>query len=104
MQSLADDNPSVRHQYINLTILIIIAIDFVAENDQYCSPKRVFPLYCFSFLSGLGQQAETVDIRTCDQSVPKAYPDKGTSPLIDYLIIIFTYSLSAEMIFHKCTC
>ena len=24
------------------------------------------------------QTAETIDIGTCDQSVPKAYPDKGT--------------------------
>lgn len=41
----------------------------------------------FSLLSG--QQAETIDIRTCDQAVPKAYPDKGNSHLIDDFIIVF---------------
>ena len=34
----------------------------------------------------LGQQAETIDIRTCDQAVPK-----GNSHLIDYYHFIFIY-------------
>lgn len=102
MQSLADDNPSVRYQYINLSILIIITIDFVTENDKYYSPEQVFTPFIFLLL--LGQQAETIDIRTCDQSVPKAYPDKGTSHLIGYLIIIFMHRLSSELILHNCTC
>jgi hypothetical protein len=38
------------------------------------------------------QQAETIDIRTCDQAVPKAYPDKGNSHLIDDFTIIFMYT------------
>lgn len=33
------------------------------------------PILCFS------QQAETIDIGTCDQSVPKAFTDKGTTSL-----------------------
>lgn len=48
--------------------------------------NKFFPCF-FSLL--LGQQAETIDIRTCDQAVPKAYPDKGNSHLIDDFIIIF---------------
>ncbi|XP_040865680.1 uncharacterized protein At4g15545 isoform X1 [Glycine max] len=73
MQSLTDDNALVRHQYINLAIL---ALYFVSENDlYYYSPKQeLVLLYSFSLL--LLQHAETTDIGTCDQSVPKAYPDK----------------------------
>ena len=75
MQSLTDDNALVRHQYINLAIL---ALYFVSENDlYYYSPKQeLVLLYSFSLL--LLQHAETTDIGTCDQSVPKAYPYKGT--------------------------
>jgi len=35
MQSLTDDNASVRHKYINRAILIMITLAFVAENDMY---------------------------------------------------------------------
>ena len=61
--------------YINLAIL---ALYFVSENDlYYYSPKQeLVLLYSFSLL--LLQHAETTDIGTCDQSVPKAYPYKGT--------------------------
>ena len=42
------------------------------------------------------QPAETVDIGTCDQAVPKAYPDKGTVKLSAtmtsvYLLIQYQY-------------
>lgn len=81
MQSLTDDNALVRHQYINLAIL---ALYFVSENDlYYYSPKQeLVLLYSFSLL--LLQHAETIDIGTCDQSVPKAYPDKGTPQYIPH--------------------
>lgn len=75
MQSLTDDNASVRHQYINLDILILY---FVSENDLYYYPPKQDCFLCYAFSLLLLQHAETTDIGTCDQSVPKAYPDKGT--------------------------
>lgn len=51
----------------------------------------------------LQQQTETVDIGTCDQSIPKAYPDIGTYNLVEhstesvfcYNVMIYTCLLSA---------
>ncbi|KAJ1398824.1 hypothetical protein SESBI_30812 [Sesbania bispinosa] len=42
-----------------------------------------------------GQQAETIDIRTCDQSVPKAYPDKDDDG--SYYTAQNSYSGSADV-------
>lgn len=80
-----------------------MTIDFVSEDDKSLSSKQVFSLVFLSL--PLEQQAETIDIGTCDQAVPKAYPDKGISHLIDYLIINFIYiALLVSCYFYNCTC
>lgn len=74
MQSLTDENSSVRIvvtssrcSYSN-SDMMIVSFGY----DDFLHMKIIS--YDILFL----KPAETVDIGTCDQSVPKAYPDKGT--------------------------
>ena len=79
MQSLSDDSSSVRCWYlilvvINTNYLLIITFGFLLNMTIiFLSPP-----FCFLALK-LWQQAETIDIGTCDQTVPKTYSDMGTS-------------------------
>ena len=41
------------------------------------------------------QQAETVDIVTCDQSVSKPYAVKGSCNLIQYIFYLMIFQVSA---------
>lgn len=81
MQSLNDDNSSVRISYVPISIYLFVCyMTFVCT---FCCKL----LICYRFLD-LWLQAETVDIGTCDQPVPRAYPDKGTINLgLKYFLI-----------------